>query len=226
MTTDPRPNDEVAPRVAAGGRIEFVGSPDDFAEVGWVQDGPIDVRSYRDAFATPFTLIPRPAGPPGFAGALYDSDRALIAASERRVRRGRLPVNPPTIGRRPFAPRLAGEHVYVGMAIQSYGHFLLETLSRLWWVERLEDLAGVRLLLHGWKAYEGRLERRQRTSLLKHVAAPFVGPVQPVGAAQFLAASWVSGFLGILGVRREQVDFVPPTGARLSAVRVPAAVVT
>ncbi len=213
------------PRTAGGGRIALVGFPDAFSASSWVQDRPIDVVRYRDATATPFELLPVPSGPPNFAGGLYDADGRLIAESERRVGRGRRAVNPPTIGRRQFAPRIAGEHVYVGMAIQSFGHFLLETLSRLWWVEKLDDLAGVRLLLHGWKAHESQQSQRDPSSLFVRWTAPFRGRAAPVGAGNFLKGAWVAQFLDILGIELDRVDFVPPAGARLTNVRVPARIV-
>ncbi len=220
-----RGGDDTPPRRAAGGKIELIGFPAEFAAGGWMHERPIAVRDYRNAFASPFGLVQNDGGTPNFAGAIYDADGRLIEESERRVRRGRRPINPPTVGRRAFVARLDGSHVYVGMAIQSFGHFLLETLSRLWWVERLEDLAEVRLLLHGWKAHEGPRMKRQHPSALAHLLAPFGFRTQPVGAANFLKGPWVAQFLDILGVPAERIDFVPSTGARLAQVRVPARIV-
>ena len=213
-------------RAVAGGQIELVGFPRSFAEESWVVDRPIAVARYLKASATPFRYIPVDDGTPQVGGAIYDATGRLVAESERPAGRGRQSQNPATLDRRPAGPMLAGDYVYVGFAIQSYGHFLVETLSRLWWVERLEDLAETSLLLHGWKAREGRQKERSRLPLIGPLLARFGFGPPPVGALNFLSAPWVQGFFDILGVPPGRVAFVPPTGAVVEALRVPARVVT
>jgi len=209
-------------RLAGGGAVELVGFPRSFTDERWVIDRPIDVIRYEKVSATPFLPVTTVDGAASVAGALYDARGRLIVESERAVARGRLSSNPPTLADPPRAPVLPGEYVYVGFAIQSYGHFLVEILSRLWWVAHLDDLKGVNLLLHGWKGREGRARESRPPTFLASLLTRFGINRPPSGATNFLSASWVKGFFEILGIEPGQVSFVSPIGAQIEAVRVPA----
>ncbi len=47
-------------------------------------------------------------------------------------------------------------HVYGGVIANHFGHFLVETLSRMWWIKRRKDIRTV------WHSQNGKLHRWQK----------------------------------------------------------------
>ena len=77
------------------------------------------------------------------AGAVYDNNNKLVELSRMREQQ----ELPQEIIRSEDANILSGKHIYLGYYNQVYGHFILETLSRMWALEDL-DLSEYRLLFH------------------------------------------------------------------------------
>src|SRR5262245_55611901 len=104
----------------------------------------------RDAFSSRFVARSRREhgrkGPGLVSGCIYDSEGRRVDLSQRM---------PPLPGARMLcsdpdqldlsdpaladAPRLRGRTLYLGNIMNHYGHFITETLSRLWSSERMAD---------------------------------------------------------------------------------------
>ena len=192
-------------RRVAGGRITLVGFPPSFRETSFLRGRRPQLVPIEAAVATPM----RPADirdRASFAGGgIYDARGRRVEAARREITRG---VPPMRVRRSVRLDRLspadvvgvAGtEMVYAGPALAHFGHFLLEVLSRLWWVGKL-DPAGVRLVFHE----AGPRGRRDA----------------------FLAKPYVGETLALLGLDAERAVFVADAPLRFPRLLVPAPVLS
>ncbi len=104
---------------------------------------PRELSHHRNA-----RLIPDRLGLPEQAdGALYDRNGRLLEQG-RHLRRGKVlnAAAPDTLAERPEIG-LRGRFLYLGWFFNHYGHFLLESLGRLWALEEADAIDGV--LFHG-----------------------------------------------------------------------------
>jgi capsular polysaccharide biosynthesis protein len=116
-----------------------------------VEPVPFTAKIIHSAFVSGFS---HPTLPPGtYSGAVYGSDRKIVpefleydAVTQHRVPRR---VNVATVeeARVEQAARLNGTCVYLGLLHFHFGHFLLESLPRAWYLEQAEPDAV--LLFHG-----------------------------------------------------------------------------
>lgn len=73
-----------------------------------------------------------PVQPQGrMAAGVFDQEDRFVEASRTRLSRGRL-TDPPRHPGRAGARHLAGRYLFAGPARDHFGHFLLESLGRLW----------------------------------------------------------------------------------------------
>ena len=119
------------------------------ARFGYVTHNDLRVRAVRDAAVTP-----RSYGPDrGYTGAVYDAAGALIGESLRFNQGDINPVDPQSlpIGVRDVASRRA-LGIYAGPLFPILGHFLFETLARLWPLALLSGDGGepADILVHDW----------------------------------------------------------------------------
>lgn len=125
------------------GRIRLLGFPDSAAWTTWRADLRVSTRTYHEVLALPL----RASGPKGkhIAGAVYDESNRLIVDTERgkqnRAWRLNASLRSPVVdgGARPSDLRadpgvltLSGRTFFAGHWRDIFGHFLLETLPRLW----------------------------------------------------------------------------------------------
>lgn len=116
-----------------------------------VRDFPYDAQIYPDATATP-------SAKPGwrrYSGHVYDRDGRLIRSAARpQYRVGIRSDDPlsidPTQYDTVFIP---GRSLYLGILFQSFGHFLLESISRMWSLKEFYN-PGTKLVFHPWRGYE------------------------------------------------------------------------
>lgn len=207
-------------RMAGGGGIRLVGFPDAYDLDDWEQKGPVSVETYRGATASP-TQLKRSEGRPQVSGAVYDNEGRLIRQSERQTHRGRASINPHKLGAPPPPGSvLRGNYVYAGLAIRPFGHVLIEFLSRLWWIENIDDLAGMRLLVQPY------LGLNSPTVALPRYLKGLITWVNPDANARFLQTPWLGGFLELLGLSPRQITFVPAKGARIESLTVASPVIS
>lgn len=118
------------------GRVRLVGFPDSDGWTTWRSDLPVTTRTYASAIATPLHA----GGSTGqqIVGAVYDSDDRLICDTQRGKQNRAWGHNPSRLtsgggdGSHPAAVRLPGRTFFAGHRRDIFGHFLLETLPRLW----------------------------------------------------------------------------------------------
>lgn len=145
MSTRPVRHDltVVDPPAPGLGRVRLVGFPPGAQWAGWRAALPVATATYQDARAVPLHA----GGPNGrqLVGAVYDRQHRLIPDSERGKRNQAWGPNPdrspPTPGamdsatpdaRGGAALHLPGRTFFAGHRRDIFGHFLLETLPRLW----------------------------------------------------------------------------------------------
>lgn len=97
-------------------------------------DGPLWVRRHEDVVLSPAFEASNPLG---FEVAAHT--RAGVAIPDFAFRRGRY-VGPAPRFRRPWTRTIGTPHLYGGVMMPHYGHFLLESLSRLWAAKAFPDL--------------------------------------------------------------------------------------
>ena len=122
---------------------------------GYVSRNDLHVRAVRAAVVTP-----RSFGPDrGYTGAAYDGVGALIPESLRFNQGDINPVDPPELpaGMREAAgsPRRLG--IYAGSLFPILGHFVFETLARLWPLAHLHGGGGTEpadIVVHEWPGLE------------------------------------------------------------------------
>ena len=103
---------------------------------GQMLNRPLRVQEVPGGIIVPHAPIPSAPGlPPHFYAGVHDRDHQFVPLSELVRTPG--PVN----FARPFdwfagraIPHRPGAAVYAGFAADHFGHFLLESLARLWWV--------------------------------------------------------------------------------------------
>ena len=190
---------DVGTRPVAGGRIPLVGFPPTFSETSFVQRRRQSFEAVEPALATPMheTSVNGRAAMAG--GGVYDARGRRIEAARREISHG----VPPMRVRRKLRPHLLAATevpdgdvlVYAGPAFAHFGHFLLEGLSRLWWTDRVAAPAKVRLVFHETPP-RGRRDA-------------------------FLAKSYVTESLRLLGLAPERAVFVADTPLRFDRLMVP-----
>jgi len=208
------PSDSI--RFAAGGAIRLVDFPASFVFDDWEQKGGVAVRTYDGVVATPV----RREGRTSVAGAIYDSGGTLIKESERQAERGRASANAEVLPTAPPTARLRGSYIFAGLAIRPFGHVLVEFLSRLWWVDNLEDLSGQRILM---QPYRGTAHPSLN---LPMPLQRLLDRVRTNANTRYLETPWFAGFLDLLGLAPDQVSFIPAQGARIERLTIASPVIT
>ncbi len=97
-------------------------------EGGWSQS----VRTFQDAF-----VVPPPRTGKTLETGVFSKDRDLIARAAMWRREALVTLPPPFPG--DVTDRLEGRWLWGGVAYNHFGHFLVESLSRLWAVEDAHD---------------------------------------------------------------------------------------
>ncbi|MCW5736514.1 MAG: glycosyltransferase family 61 protein [Enhydrobacter sp.] len=136
-------------RWTIGGLTYFRKKPED-SQLPVVEHVPLEAETITSAFVPG---VYHPSLPPGtYSGAVYREDRTLVrefmeydALTQERVPKR---VNPPLIdpARVARAPRIDGTCVYLGPLSSHFGHFLLESLPRAWYLN--EAAPSTLLLFH------------------------------------------------------------------------------
>lgn len=139
-----------------------------------IEHTPPIVQEVGPAILTPRRYPPKMPGPRKGAlriieGGIYDGEGRLLPAfadrqsHDERAQAGNRLRNDPEFdpARTPVEQRLEGSYAYLGLMRGHFGHFLLESLCRLWYL--LKPDPGVRLLFHGEHGLE------QMPSFVRHI---------------------------------------------------------
>ena len=96
------------------------------------------VVELEHAIATPRAVVAMPQRKKLIRGCLHDRDGSRCPASQRSARGENFILGDPDhIDPHQSARWVPGRSIYLGISSRHYGHFLLETLSRFWALERL-----------------------------------------------------------------------------------------
>jgi hypothetical protein len=96
------------------------------------------VVELEHAIATPRAVVAMPQRKKLIRGCLHDRDGSRCPASQRSARGEHFILGDPDhIDPHQSARWVPGRSIYLGISSRHYGHFLLETLSRFWALERL-----------------------------------------------------------------------------------------
>jgi capsular polysaccharide biosynthesis protein len=134
---------------ASADRQQFIYYPANLSEP-WVRQFDLPVVTLANALVTGICRPGKDERQAAFTGGVYDSSGALVRHSERQVGRGIKPSNPEQISL-PEARRLPGRTYFCGIAFRHFGHWLIESMSRLWAVAEQKAPAD-RFLFQGWGA--------------------------------------------------------------------------
>lgn len=190
-------------RRVAGGRIGLSGFPRAFRETSWLMDAPPALVRAAGAVAIPYRRSNRAGRGRQAAerggGGVFGADGAIIEPE----RHGHGDVAGPSAAELAAATAAAvrhaapsdGPYVYAGLAFMHFGHFLLETISRFWWLDEVADPSSVRLVFH-----RGRDDS---------------------GATDFLSLPHVAATLAALGFDAEKALFVADRPAVFEELLVP-----
>ncbi|MEJ0017938.1 MAG: glycosyltransferase 61 family protein [Acetobacteraceae bacterium] len=173
------------------GRLHFLNYPQVPAVDRLVHDMPPALEHHTGCIATPRRHLPGSQ----FTGCLYANDGRLVRLSQRPSSGAAFqPVDPAIIeaGSVPASVETA-RSIYLGNFFLHFGHFLLESLSRLWAVESL----GQSFEAYYFHAWEGTPDRR------------------------WLDIEFVATCLAALGIPAERVRFIPESGLVLADCVVP-----
>lgn len=117
-----------------------------------VESVPLEAETIMPAFVS---KARDPALPPGaFSGAVYRDDGKIVpefleydALTQHRVYKR---MNPPVVERARLeeAARVYGTSIYLGPLSSHFGHFLLESLTRAWYLLKAD--ASIPVLFHDW----------------------------------------------------------------------------
>ena len=130
------------------GRLTFYNAPREFVAPGPVESAPMTALTIHDAFVSRVIRIPTRRRPLAL-GAIYENRILLPDIVQNRGRRGvsqkiQSSIDPIRIA---SAAKLTGSYVYLEIFRSHFGHFLLETMSRAWYLTNLHP--NVRIILHG-----------------------------------------------------------------------------
>lgn len=131
-----------------------------------------------------------------FSGAIYSEAAKLVPHSQRLVGRARKPENPSLLEGPTPTRRLEGRSLFAGILFRNFGHFLLESTSRLWALASL-DYRPERLVYHAFTP--DAAEQLKNTS----------------------SDGYISSLLRAVGYRPEDIDVVVDEPAILDEVVVP-----
>jgi capsular polysaccharide biosynthesis protein len=119
------------------GKQQFIHYRSDM-ERQWVREFDLPLVSIQNALVTDIRRPKDRLRRASFVGGVYDSSGTLVGHSERRVAPGRKPDNPQCLTL-PAARRIPGRAFFGGILFRSFGHCLIETMSRLWAVAELRE---------------------------------------------------------------------------------------
>lgn len=96
----------------------------------------------KNGFATPMVSEPTTRT---FQGAIYDQDGKLIVNSQRIITENNEwnPSDPQKITDIKTNRLITGKSLYLGHYTGHYGHFLLETLNRLWFLIKYPNIVKI-----------------------------------------------------------------------------------
>lgn len=123
------PVEMLPPRVQSGARIRLLRYPGKFTRISWRDDLPAEFDTHADAVAMPVVEDSQRR----VLGAMYDRHGQLIRNSERgktnRAWSGNAPETPlPGVE----IERIEGRTFFAGYLRKSFGHVLLENVTRFW----------------------------------------------------------------------------------------------
>ena len=130
------------------GRLTFYNAKQRLPESLPVDPVPMETQVVRDAYITRRRIARTEGGDRFVSGAVYDSSGHILPGVMLDGPPREVIENPETVDLTRGAPteRLTGTWVYLGVLRPHFGHFLLESLSRAWYLVNLDP--SVRILLH------------------------------------------------------------------------------
>lgn len=141
VTTQGVPNTQID-------RLTFYNAPSNLIQAPVVEHAPMDVEIISNAVvARPTAVITHTRRL--IRGAIYNPEGALLPGRVQNGPGSKSNAVPDTLPseRIASAERLSGSYVYLEMFRPPFGHVLLETLSRAWYLTKLQK--DIRIILHG-----------------------------------------------------------------------------
>jgi hypothetical protein len=156
-----------------------------------VHTSPLLLEYHQSCFATPRRFWPNAQ----FTGCLYGDDGQVSSLSQRPSSGAAFqPIDPETLSPVPgdFVPQ-PGRAIYLGNLFSHFGHFVLESLSRMWPIRSL-GMSFDTYYFHGWDG---------------------------VSSGQMMGLDFARTCFKALGIPIERVRLIPDTGVRLSSCLIP-----